>query len=148
MDMVRCLALFICQLDSPVNLKLCTLHGHRINVIFSMGAAVFCHRNHISEFMNEYFEDKNLLVSSVYNHLNNSVFLAGCRAFGIIDQIFTDPLWRIIENTSLILDLNDVWLDFKENVEKYSSDSSELLQKKMYIIILPILMLFLRVCFQ
>jgi hypothetical protein len=43
--------------------------------------------------------------------------------------------------------LNDVWLDFKENVEKYSSDASELLQGKMYIIILPILMLFLRVCF-
>ena len=95
-----------------------------------MGAAVFFHRNHISEFINEYFEDKNLLVSSVYNHLNNPLFLAGCRAFGIIDKICTGPLWRIIENTSHILDLNDVWLDFKENVEKYSSDSSELLQGK------------------
>ena len=92
-----------------------------------MGAAVFFHRNHISEFINEYFEDKNLLVSSVYNHLNNPLFLAGSRAFGIIDNICTGPLWRIIENTSQILDLNDVWLDFKENVEKYSSDSSELL---------------------
>jgi len=64
---------FLCQLDSPVNLKLCTFHGHRINIIFSMGAAVFFHRNHISEFIKEYFEDKNLLVSSVYNYLNNPV---------------------------------------------------------------------------
>ena len=70
-----------CQLESPVNLKLCTFHGHRITVIFSMSAAVFLHRNHISEFLNEYFADKNLLVSSVYNYLNNPVFLAGCRAF-------------------------------------------------------------------
>ena len=62
--------------------------------------------------------------------MNNPVFLAGCRAFGIIDKIFTGTLCRIIENTSHILDLNDVWLDFKENVEKYSSDSSELLQGK------------------
>lgn len=120
----------LCQLDSHVNLKLCTFYGHIINVIFSMGAAVFFHRNHISEFINEYFEDKNLLVSSVYNYLNNPVFLAGCRAFGIIDKIFTGPLWRIIENTSPILDLNDVWLDFKEKVEKYSSDASELLEGK------------------
>ena len=113
-----------------------------------MGAAVFFHRNHISEFINAYFEDKDLLVSSVYNHLNNPLFLAGCRAFGIIDKICTGPIWRIIENTSQILDLNDVWLDFKENVEKYSSDSSELLQGKMYIIILPILMLFFESLFS
>ena len=40
--------------------------------------------------------------------------------------------------------MNHVWLDFKEKVEKYSSDTSELLEKKkMYIIILPILMLLL-----
>ena len=147
LDMVRCLTLFLCQLDSPVNLKLCTLHGHIINVIFSMGAAVFFHRKHISEFINEYFEDKNLLASSVYNHLNNPLFLAGSRAFGIIDNICTGPLWRIIENTSQILDLNDVWLDFKEKVEKYSSHASELLEGKMYITILSILMLFLRVWF-
>ena len=72
--------------------------------------------------------------------MNNPVFLAGCRAFGIIDKIFTGTLCRIIENTSHILDLNDVWLDFKEKVEKYSSDASELLEGKMYITILSILM--------
>ena len=79
--------------------------------------------------------------------MNNPVFLAGCRAFGIIDKIFTVTLCRIIENTSHILDLNDVWLDFKEKVEKYSSHASELLEGKMYITILSILMLFLRVWF-
>lgn len=63
----------------------------------------FYHRNHIKEFIEVYFnkEDRNRLVSSVYNYVNNPVYLAGCRALGIIDKLLTGPLWRIIENVSI-----------------------------------------------
>ena len=73
-----------------------------------MGASVFFyiffyHRNHIKEFIEVYFnkEDRNRLVSSVYNYVNNPVYLAGCRALGIIDKLLTGPIWRIIENVSI-----------------------------------------------
>jgi hypothetical protein len=66
------------QLKSPVELKQTIFHGHRINLFFSMGASVFFdiffyHRNHIKEFIEVYFnkEDRNRLVSSVYNYVNN-----------------------------------------------------------------------------
>jgi E1A/CREB-binding protein len=76
------------------------------------------HRNHIKEFIEVYFnkEDINRLVSSVYNYVNNPVYLAGCRALGIIDKLLTGPLWRIIENEEHILDLNDTWLVFKNSI--------------------------------
>ena len=32
---------FLNQLKSPVELKLTTFHGHRINLLFSMGGSVF-----------------------------------------------------------------------------------------------------------
>ena len=101
---------YLDQLEPPVALKMCTFHGHRINLLFAMGASVFFHRNHMKDFINVYFnkEDRNRLLGAVYNYLNNPMYLAGCRAFGIIDKVLTGPLWRIIENTNHILDLNDV----------------------------------------
>ena len=48
----------------------------------------------LKEFIEVYFnkEDRNRLVSSVYNYVNNPVYLAGCRALGIIDKLLTVPL--------------------------------------------------------
>ncbi|CAG2210291.1 unnamed protein product [Mytilus edulis] len=62
---------------------------------------------------------------------DNPVYLAGCRAFGIVDKILTGPIWRIIESTSHILDLNKVWFDFKKILEKYSVDATELVEGKV-----------------
>ena len=101
--------------------------------MFVMGAAVFFHRFHIENFINSFFcsGERNLLVSAVCNYLNNPVYLAGCRAFGIIDKLFTGPIWRIIEASNHILDLNDEWFNFKQNVEKFSSDASALVDGKI-----------------
>ena len=74
---------------------------------------------------------RNLLVSAVCNYLKNPIYLAGCRAFGIIDKLFTGPTWRIIENSKHILDLNEEWSHFKENIEIFSSDASELIDGKI-----------------
>ncbi|CAC5399448.1 unnamed protein product [Mytilus coruscus] len=73
---------FLNQLEPPVDLQLTTFHGHRINLLFSMGASVFHHRNHIKLFIENYFnkEDLNRLLCAVYNYVNNPVYLAGCRA--------------------------------------------------------------------
>jgi E1A/CREB-binding protein len=72
-----------------------------------------------------------LLVSAVCNYLKNPVYLAGCRAFGIIEKLFTGPIWRIIEASNHILDLNEEWFNFKQTVEKMSSDASALVDGKI-----------------
>ncbi|CAC5363152.1 unnamed protein product [Mytilus coruscus] len=74
---------FLNQLEPPDDLQLTTFHGHRINLLFSMGASVFHHRNLIKLFIENYFnkEDRNKLLCAVYNYVNNPVYLAGCRAF-------------------------------------------------------------------
>ncbi|CAC5361729.1 unnamed protein product [Mytilus coruscus] len=125
---------FLNQLEPPVDLQLTTFHGHRINLLFSMGASVFHHRNHIKLFIENYFnkEDRNRLLCAVYNYVNNPVYLAGCRALGIVDKLLTGPLWRIIENVDHILDLNDIWLVFKNCIELLSKDASELIEGKVF----------------
>ncbi|CAG2216055.1 unnamed protein product [Mytilus edulis] len=125
---------FLNQLEPPVDLQLTTFHGHRINLLFSMGASVFHHRNHIKLFIENYFnkEDRNRLLCAVYNYVNNPVYLAGCRALGIVDKLLTGPLWRIIENVDHILDLNDIWLVFKNSIELLSKDASELIEGKVF----------------
>ncbi|CAC5384728.1 unnamed protein product [Mytilus coruscus] len=75
--------------------------------------------------------ERNSLITPVYYYVDNPVYLAGCRAFGIVDKILTGPIWRIIESTSHILDLNKVWFDFKKILEKYSVDATELVEGKV-----------------
>jgi hypothetical protein len=48
--------------------------------------------------------------------LNNNVYIAGCRALGIVDKLLTGPLWRQIESTKHILDLNQVWYTCLNNL--------------------------------
>lgn len=122
---------FIENLDPPINLKMSTFHGHRINILFSMGASVFYHRHHIKEFIDTYFPERpNRLVSCISSYISNNVYLAGCRALGIIDKILTGPIWRHIESVDHILDLNDMWLTFLNYLEEFSTDPSGLLEGK------------------
>ncbi|CAG2222461.1 unnamed protein product [Mytilus edulis] len=56
---------------------------------------------------------------------------SGCRALGIIDKLCTGPLWRQIEESKHILDLNNVWLNFYNFLDEFSKDSSDLLRGKV-----------------
>lgn len=46
---------YIDSLNPPVPLEMSTFHGHRIHVLFSMGAAVFYHRHHIRGIYKQYW---------------------------------------------------------------------------------------------
>lgn len=118
------------SLTPSIKQNMSTFYGHRINILFSMAASVFYHEKHIKEFIELYFDDKqNNLVSCVANYLNNNVYLAGCRALGIIDKLCTGPLWRQIEESKHILDLNNAWLNFYNFLDEFSKDSSDLLSR-------------------
>ena len=119
---------YLDSLDDPVELQLSTFHGHRINILFSMAASVYFHINDIRDFCKTYFNEKsNLLVASISFYTSSNVHIAGCRALGIIDKLLTGPLWRHIENSEHILDLNDIWFVFLRNLERFSQDASELI---------------------
>ena len=45
---------YLDSLNQPVTLEM-SIHGHHINILFSMGAAVFYHRDHMRDFINSYF---------------------------------------------------------------------------------------------
>ncbi|CAC5420536.1 unnamed protein product [Mytilus coruscus] len=117
--------------DNNIDLKLTTFHGHRINLLFAMGASVFFHKDNIYELIDLYFEKENRNNLLKANYVKNSMYLAGCRAFGIVDKLFTGPLWRIIENADHILDLNQVWEQFKGFLEIYSQDATDLVEGKI-----------------
>ncbi|VDI62003.1 Hypothetical predicted protein [Mytilus galloprovincialis] len=120
------------SLTPPIKQNMSTFYGHRIYILFSMAASVFYHAKHIQELIELYFDDKqNNLVSCVANYVNNNVYLAGCRALGIIDKLCTGPLWRQIEESKHILDLNNVWLNFYNFLDEFSKDSSDLLRGKV-----------------
>lgn len=123
---------YLDSLTSPIKQNMSTFYGHRINVLFSIAASVFYHAKHIKEFIELYFDDKqNNLVSCVANYVNNNVYLAGCRALGIIDKLCTGPLWRQIEESKHILDLNNIWLNFFNFLDEFSKHSSDLLRGKV-----------------
>lgn len=118
------------NLDNPVTSKLHSFHGHRINIIFSLGATVYFHHQQIAHFIQEYFEDaqKNKLVSAVESYVKTPVYLAGCRALGILDKLVTGPIWRHIEAAKHILDLNVMWTNLKDFMTEYSKDATDLLK--------------------
>jgi len=85
--------------------NLVTFHGHRINVIFHDGAAMYYHRKDICDFLKDW-PDPNGLLQSVKFDINEPGYLAGCRALGIFDKLVTGPFWQLLENEASILDLN------------------------------------------
>ncbi|CAG2215742.1 unnamed protein product [Mytilus edulis] len=84
-------------------------------------------------FLNQLEPPVDLQLTTFHGHRINLLFsMAGCRALGIVDKLLTGPLWRIIENVDHILDLNDIWLVFKNSIELLSKDASELIEGKVF----------------
>ncbi|XP_060585907.1 uncharacterized protein LOC132741695 [Ruditapes philippinarum] len=101
--------------------RMVTFHGHRINVAFHDGAAVYHHRNEIKEFL-ECWPEKNGLLKCIAFDINEMVYLSGCRAMGIFDKLCTGPFWRILEEDDCILDLNTALHQMQISLNQWSQD--------------------------
>ena len=55
---------------------------------------------------------------------------AGCRALGILGQLVTDPLFRIISDAHSVLDLNEVWDDVLKDMQQYADNPHKLMEGK------------------
>ena len=75
-------------------LHLATFRGHRFNILFHDDAGVFFLRDHLASFFEEYGTENSLL-KVVAVDLAEPVYMAGCKALGLINKLLTDPLWRV-----------------------------------------------------
>ena len=81
--------------------------GNRFNVVFANGARVFYLHRHIVNFLTNSLGTPNRLLKAVLDDASCKLYVAGCKALGLIDKHirFTGPLWRILESNVHILDL-------------------------------------------
>ena len=85
------MALFAIHLrNSPI--KLTTFRDKMFNVFFWNAACVVYHQQHFNIFF-EVYDTPNNLLRAVQEDLNEIENKAGCRALGILDELFTGPYW-------------------------------------------------------
>ena len=56
--------------------------------------------------------------------LTEPVYLAGCKALGLINELLTGPLWHVLESTVSILDMNEVYTSMRDQFKVWSEDAS------------------------
>ena len=71
----------------------------------------------------------NRLLQCVLADLRNPMYIAGCRALGLVDKMVTGPLWRKIQESSIsILELGNTYCRMKEKFDKWSENSEEVIE--------------------
>ena len=56
------------------------------------------------------------------------MFLAACRALGLLGKLVTGPLWRLLKSKeTLILDMNDLFQELCESFKEWAADPSGLI---------------------
>ena len=97
---------------------------NRFNVFFQLGHTTYHHRNNIKTFLESIYGCTNRLLSSVLADIKEPLYIAGSRALGLISKLVCGPLWRKIEYSSHVFNLNEllsVLLDFLEIGKEDSS---------------------------
>ena len=69
-------------------------------------------------------KEANRLLKAVLHDLKNPLYIAACRALGLLDKIITGPLWRKIQDSSVsVLDMGPVYCEFLENCDSWGIDA-------------------------
>lgn len=109
------------------NIPLACFVGNRFNVVFYHAAGIYYLRKYINEFIETVQgSGANLLLKAVHTNIKNPVYLAGCRALGLVDKIVTGPLWRKLRQSDLsVLGMSSVSCAFNEKFDTWCSDAHE-----------------------
>ena len=92
--------------ENGVESKLVEFIGNRFNIIiFYNSAAVFYHKSHIQDFLFKW-PSPNPLLQLGAKDIVEPVYLAGVRAYGILDKIVTGPFFRLTETATFVLACN------------------------------------------
>lgn len=87
-----------------LGLPLQPLKGNRFNILFSNAGHVYFLRSKMKEYL-EKTSTLNSLLQSVLHDLQVPFFLAGCKALGLVSKLVTTPLWNVIENKNVSINL-------------------------------------------
>jgi len=113
--------------DQQKKNKLVTFRSNRFNILFYDSAALYYHKDHLIDFLNQWIGPNDLLKSIEFD-INEKVFLAEVRALRIIDKVITGLMWRIFESEGSILSLNPYLKILYEKLQKWGQDASSLLE--------------------
>ena len=71
----------------------------------------------------------NHLLQAVLADLKDPMYIAGCRALGLIDKVVTGPLWRKLrESPILVLEIGSVYCELKTKFDSWSVDASAVIE--------------------
>lgn len=94
------------------SLKLVPYRGNRFNILFHNAGQVYLLHQEMINFLDNY--ELNRLTRSVLHDLKQPVFIAGCKALGLISKFISTPLWNLLENKEVkILDMNKHYLNLQ-----------------------------------
>ena len=69
-------------------------------------------------------KEAHRLLKAVLSDLKNPLYIAGCRALGLIDKVVTGPLWRKIQDSSIsVLDMGPVYCELLEKCDSWGLDA-------------------------
>lgn len=104
--------------------------GNRFNILFFDAAGVYYLRDLISKFIETvHGGNANRLLQCVLADIRNPMYIAGCRALGLVDKMVTGPLWRKMqESTCSILGMGNTYCRMKEKFDAWSENSEELIE--------------------
>ena len=96
--------------------------GNRFNILFYDAAGVYYLQTHMLDFIKTVHGNQaNRLAKAVGNDLQEPMYLAGCRALGLVDKIITGPLWRKLQESSMsVLKMSEVYSNISEKFDQWS----------------------------
>ena len=81
--------------------------GNRVNVLFYIAEVTFYHWESVKEFLLSVRGTTNELLRSIIKFMESEVYHSCCRVLGLLAKLVTSPFWRLAEETTHVLDLND-----------------------------------------
>lgn len=87
---------------------------------------MYFHRERIVDFLKEKHDATNRILSTILRDVQVPLFIAGCRVLGLISKLITTPLWRLIEQD--ILDMNMHYLELYTFLSEQSKDASDFMK--------------------
>ncbi len=117
-------------MQNSIDDKLINIEHSRINTTFYQGGAVYHHRKEIQNFLSSLPQnEKNTLLECLEFDINEPVYLASCRAFGMLDKKVFGPFWRLCNASGSILEMNAHLELMQSSFLDWSQDASQLMTK-------------------
>ena len=80
-------------------LKLTPFRGNRFNILFFNAGQVHFLQEIMTDFLKGH--ELNRLNRSELHDLKTPIYVAGCKALGLISKLVTTPLWDLLEDKTI-----------------------------------------------